>query len=406
MNRHPNMFIGNTFKGPARLAFVFSYTSHAIVANNTFIDMGGGEDDWVPAFVVHHSHDNLFLNNVISSSKTGMLLNASPNNILKGNKVEDSGYGLALCYSSDGNVIENNTFSQNLVNIMLDDAHENTITGNNFISQKRQSAYDNSDDNTWGQNYWSDYSGPDEDGDQISDMPYSIAPRGADPLPLIDACQITPETVPRLTEVPYSEPQWGQITITEDTVWEEQSITQTQTIVIVEGATLTLNDVTLTFAYDSQEQIVVMPGAALHIERSILRSDGADHHSSIWVHKGAKLIMKDSELRNAGNWYGSPGLALEGDGAIIENCVICGGFLGISIRGSSGHRITDNTISECFRGIEIFPYSTGNLIANNTISKCIEYAIMPRRAPGNTVVDNDISDCGLLIELLQGKRAD
>jgi len=396
------MFIGNTIIGPMRnVVIVVSYTSNAIIANNTISNIDSWGGNWEPAIFVHHSHDNLFLNNAISPSRNGILLKTSSNNILSGNTLGSSGYGVALFYSSDGNIIKNNAFSQNLINIVLDDSDGNTITGNNFIAGERQSAYDNSDDNAWSQNYWSDYGGTDEDGDQIGDMPYSIAPRGADPLPLMDACEITLQTVPPLTEVPYSEPQWGQITITEDTLWQEQSIRLTEAIVIAEGATLTLNDVTLTFALDEQGGILVMPGAALHIEGSILRSDGADHHTSICVQKGAKLIMKDSELHNPGNWMGWPGLIIRADGAIIENNLIRNGFYGISIEGSSGHRITHNTITECFTGISIMGNSIDNVIVNNTISKCIVYGISPGYSPDNTVENNDISDCGRLTELMQ-----
>jgi len=110
--------------------------------------------------------------------------------------------------------------------------------------------------------------------------------------------------------------------------------------------------------------------------------------------------MRNSELLNAGNWCGSPGLTLRGDGAVIEDSIIRGGYFGISIEGSSDHRIVRNTISECFTGIALPSDSTNNTIVDNTISKCIGYAITPGYSPENTVEGNTILDCGLLGDLM------
>ena len=141
-------------------------------------------------------------------------------------------------------------------------------------------------------------------------------------------------------------------------------------VIVKNGATLTLKDMTLTFASDSQDGIRVAPAATLHIERSTLKGDSPDHHTYIWIEKGAKYMMRDSELYNAGNWWGGGGLVIRGNEAIIENNYIAKAFHGIEINHSIGHRITGNTITECVVGIKSQD-NAGGAIRNNYISKCI-----------------------------------
>lgn len=364
--------------------------------------MGLDADEWyAPAFVVHHSHDNLFLNNVISSSVMGMLLNASSDNTLKGNHLEDSGYGLALFYASDDNIIENSQFSQNKVNLVLDDAHRNVITGNNFILGGQYSAYDDSDDNVWSSNYWSDHTGPDDDHDGIVDSARVITPTVSDPSPLVDSRQIVSATVPPMPEVPVPPPVgWDPLHITDDTVWQGATISLTENLVIESGATMTLTGVTLVISRVTHLDIEVLSGGVLNVEDSVIQG-APDQSYSIWVHKGGRLVMRHSELLNAGDWCGNAGLILRGDGAVIENSVIRGGYFGILIQGSSNHRITHNTISECFDGISFPLDSVNTVITNNVVSKCIGYGITPGDAPYSTVKDNTILECGLLRELTQ-----
>jgi parallel beta-helix repeat protein len=374
------MFTGNTIIGPIRLGIVVTYTSNAVIANNSVTNIAldpNNEhpwmDKWEPSMIVHHSHDNLFLNNSITNSKTGILLNASSNNTFSGNKVATNGYGLALFYSSDGNSIENNELSKNRVNIMLHNTRRNDINRNNIVHPNMRSAYDNSEENIWSDNYWSHYTGTDQNGDQIGDTPLLVPPKGSDPRPRMYPNEITTITVPPLTFVTRPdnigvEPMY----ITEDTVWQNQSLTLDQKYIIVENdASLTLKDMTLTFASDSQDGIWVTQGATLHIERSTLKSDGPDHHTNIWIEQGAKFIMRDSELHNAGNWWGGGGLVIKGNGAIIENNYIAEAFFGITIDDSTGHRITGNTVTECINGIGTPDDKAGTTIRDNYISHCI-----------------------------------
>ncbi len=105
----------------------------------------------------------------------------------------NDGGGLLFSAISEG-TIQNNIIKNNTIGIRINsDSTQNVVVGNDFIDNQEYQAYDNGE-TTWNTttngNYWSDYTGGDNNNDGIGDTPYQIpsdSQNPADQLPLISS---------------------------------------------------------------------------------------------------------------------------------------------------------------------------------------------------------------------------
>jgi parallel beta-helix repeat protein len=175
----------NTVCNNAWIGIAIGWSQYCVIRNNIlWNNVAGG-------VVLDTTSYCSVANNEISNSTYGGVtllgLGNYFNNILN-NTVYSSGAGIDLGANARYTKISGNIMSMNEYGLRISNApgYENLgnkIFHNDFINNKQQ-AVDNATNipvpNVWddgypsGGNYWSDYSGKDEDGDGIGDVPYRI----------------------------------------------------------------------------------------------------------------------------------------------------------------------------------------------------------------------------------------
>jgi len=126
------------------------------------------------AIELWYSNETMISSNSVSDSDHAIyLLYSSCGNTINNNLIANNSQGLPLSWHCNGNILVGNTVASNSFGgIVLGGNSDNTIYHNNFIDNKDQ-VYSYNSSNTWDNgaegNYWSDYTGEDQDGDGIGD---------------------------------------------------------------------------------------------------------------------------------------------------------------------------------------------------------------------------------------------
>jgi len=201
-NVSSNTVVNNTVNG---MLLSYSYqnvVSSNIVFNNSYVGI-----NLFPA-----GRNILESNNIYSNVNQGIYIDSSKNNAIRNNNIWKNRVGieLAACFnnvvidndvsnntqsglrllggSTDNSAIGNTFLNNNQFGISLSGSSNNTIIQNNFVDNATpvsNTTLINSFDNGLEGNYWSEYTGKDDDNDGIGDTPFLIPVNSTDNYPLM-----------------------------------------------------------------------------------------------------------------------------------------------------------------------------------------------------------------------------
>lgn len=344
-NRVEGNMISAAFERPSTGIYMVN-AYNTIVSNNEFYDVRDEN-----GIFLRHSSNNIIINNKVTASvsderrpSTALLLwSKCKNNIIQNNEFSDFHRGMSLFYSCDSNIIAGNKISSiELQGFIVDGSDGNIFHSDNIFNDIGMSSFDN------GENIW-EYTG--------------------------SVPELNPASPPKSSEI------FGR-TITGIEVIENQ-ILDLGTLIIAEGAELTLRDVTLFTGRDSNKtsHIDIEPGGSLYIDNCKVIHDEYGNGFQFSPTSGSIFEMRNSELHFCGSewWFG--GLQNSSDKVVVEDNIITN-----TVILSSGGIWAGNTIKECYGA---FLSSGSCRIINNKIHSCIRTAIISQ---GGEIKNNVIYD--------------
>ncbi|MEM2388260.1 MAG: NosD domain-containing protein, partial [Candidatus Thermoplasmatota archaeon] len=327
-------------------------------------------------------------NSLITGNTKGIyLFNSSFINIFRNKIIQNSYFGIEMSHNSSNNRIYDCSIENNGYYGIYMVSSNNSIWHNNFINN---SAYDNGK-NEWNStyekalgNYWSNYTGKDENMDGIADEPYIIDGGAKDFYPLINKISSPPRFAWVSKSYNASIPGWGidhfsnlkeAVNLLQEGggcfvfagLYEENVRVDKE--VFINGANATIDG--------KGGNALNLSGNNISIYNLVIRNCWSDagikifgENVSIRVcniynnHDGVEIYGKNAKVENCSIHDNSFNGIYVGNSAMIKNCSIYNNNNGIFIKSNS-NRIENSSFNNCIICVKIVNSSANELYKNN-----------------------------------------
>ncbi len=192
VNSNNNTVSNNTCNVCGSDGIYLSYAAGNTISDNTCANNQSGKG----LNLFDSTDSNIFSSNTLDSNQMGIRIKAADTNTFNNNIISNNTTGLELATKPVGNIFYQNNFRDNTTQLSegFNGNTENSWNSSTEISY----TYKGTQYSSQLGNYWSDYTGADNDGNGIADTPYTTIASYSDNYPLIGAWQdgvITPPPV-------------------------------------------------------------------------------------------------------------------------------------------------------------------------------------------------------------------
>ncbi|MHB8566606.1 MAG: right-handed parallel beta-helix repeat-containing protein [Nitrososphaerales archaeon] len=385
-----NHIVATPVRGGATYGIYANLAHNSVIDNNTITgDVSEG------VYFDHTSNSSLLNNNISQTAKAALALMvflSSENNSIIGNTARDAQFGMILIGSSYQNLIARNELYADH-SITIEGASSNRIFLNNLHDFKGTTGgpYD-SGRNIWYNgtegNYWSYYTGQDQNGNGIGDEQYSrtiVPPNGSEPYYLLNPALITPAAV--LPIKPIALPVSGP--------YNPLLVNITNKVIQIDSGSFPGSLIANSTLLMGKTGPVNFGSGEVTILNSKLIDEGYGFgFNCVGATQCTSILIKNSTLDGA---YLAD---LNAVNITIEDSVITdsAGDGAVSIQGyPTSVTFVNDTISGQANGIRVNPTSiSGNVsILGNNISNIIAYAIIVATTSARSIIiaNNSIVNC-------------